>query len=81
MIALDHEPARQSRVSLQYEERRLPGSSAHGLPESSDAYAGVLAAPAWMVCQGLGFVTRDARRRMVHDYSDGGFELDPRTLR
>jgi len=29
------------------------------------------------VSHALGFVTRDALRRMVHDYSDGRFELDP----
>jgi hypothetical protein len=35
------------------------------------------AQPLTAVLSGLGFVTRDALRQMVHDYSDGRFELDP----
>jgi hypothetical protein len=35
------------------------------------------AQPVDAVSHALGFVTRDVLRRMVHDYSDGRFELDP----
>jgi hypothetical protein len=40
-----------------------------------DGTAGASALKA--VLDGLGFVTRDVLRQMVHDYSDGRFELDP----